>query len=73
MKKWGMKGKIWHHWRSERRGAPALKLQRGLLGALLGAPPQRLDFRVPFGAHWQARRATPFPRKLDFSSSFFQL
>ena len=73
MKKWGRNEKTWRPWRSARRGAPALEIQRGPAGALLGAPPQVGKFRTLFGARWQARRATPFPRKLDFSPSFFQL
>ncbi|WMV26252.1 hypothetical protein MTR67_019637 [Solanum verrucosum] len=73
MKKWGMNGKTWRFWRSERRGAPTFRPQRGLFGALLGAPPQGLDFRVPFGAHWLARRPSLFLRKFDSSPFFFQL
>uniref|UniRef100_A0A0V0IP12 Putative ovule protein n=1 Tax=Solanum chacoense TaxID=4108 RepID=A0A0V0IP12_SOLCH len=63
----------WRPWRYARRGAPALEIQRGHAGALLGALPQGGKFRTPFGARWQARRAKPFPRKLDFFSLFFQL
>uniref|UniRef100_M1E0D0 Polyprotein n=1 Tax=Solanum tuberosum TaxID=4113 RepID=M1E0D0_SOLTU len=71
--KWGMNGKGWRPWRSERRGAPDLKLQRRPAGALLGAPPQGEKFRAPFGGRWLARRPSPFPRKLNFSRSFLQL
>ncbi|KAH0668790.1 hypothetical protein KY289_023283 [Solanum tuberosum] len=59
MKEWGMKGVGWGPWRSARRGAPTLEVQKGLAGALAGAPPQGLGFRAPLGVRWQARRANP--------------
>nr|ABI34380.1 hypothetical protein STB1_54t00005 [Solanum tuberosum] len=63
MKKWGINGKGWCPWHSERRGAPDHKAQKGPAGALLGAPPQGLDFRVPFGG----RYAPPlFPENSTF-------
>uniref|UniRef100_M1D9M2 Uncharacterized protein n=1 Tax=Solanum tuberosum TaxID=4113 RepID=M1D9M2_SOLTU len=49
---------------SERRGAPALKLQRTCWGALAGASPQGVNFKAPFGVHWLARCPTHFPRYL---------
>ena len=70
MRKCEKNGGTWRPWRSARRGAPDLKLQRGLVGALVGAAPQGLDLRVPLGARCLARRPNPFPRKLDFSPSY---
>ncbi|KAH0777324.1 hypothetical protein KY290_008735 [Solanum tuberosum] len=54
-----MKGVGWGPWRSARRRAPALEVQKGLAGVLAGAPPQGLGFRAPLGARWQARRVDP--------------
>ncbi|WMV44442.1 hypothetical protein MTR67_037827 [Solanum verrucosum] len=68
-----MNGKGWRPWRSERRGAPALKLQRSLLGALRDVPRQGGNFRTPVGARLLARRPSLFPKKSDSSPLFFQL
>jgi len=70
MRKHGKNGITWRPWRSARRGAPALEAQQAPAGALSGAPPQGVKFRTPLGARWQARRPSPFSRKLRLFSSF---
>jgi len=70
MRKHGKNGGTWRPWSSARRGAPDLEAQKAPAGALRGAPPQGLDFRVPFGARWQARRARPSPENLTFLPLF---
>jgi len=70
MGRYEMKGDTWCPRRSARRGAPALEIQEGLAGALLGAAPQGGKFRTPFGARWQARRASPSPAPRPENSTF---
>uniref|UniRef100_A0A0V0GJJ0 Putative ovule protein n=1 Tax=Solanum chacoense TaxID=4108 RepID=A0A0V0GJJ0_SOLCH len=45
MRKRGRNGGTWRPWHSARRGAPALKAQKGPAGALLGATPQGRKLR----------------------------
>ena len=68
MKKWGRNRKTW---RSERRGTPDLKGQKDLVGALLGAPPQGLDLRVPFGVVLAGATPQPFSPKSRLFSFIF--
>uniref|UniRef100_M1DMS0 ATP binding protein n=1 Tax=Solanum tuberosum TaxID=4113 RepID=M1DMS0_SOLTU len=55
---WGTNGENGRPWRSERREAPALKLQRSVASALAGATCQRPNFREVFVALWQVRNVT---------------
>ena len=64
--------KKWRLWRSERRGAPALKLQRDGLGRtrLSGAPQTKLEGSL-LGVLRAAAPQAPTQVHSDFSPSFF--